>query len=138
MEYYLYNTAVINLNIGDSSGSTSRIVALYLPVINASVLLELIVSSNNLRIKVKDCPVDNVKENSVINVEYGAIEIKKTAFVDNSPSDGTNNENNENNSNIINIPLTLRFDSRDALNSHSINTQVLTNDMLYGTKIKFD
>jgi hypothetical protein len=100
------------------------------------MLLEFIVSSNNLRIKVKDCPADSVKENSVINVEYGAIEIKKTAFVDSAPNDGPNNE--ENNSNIINIPLTLRFDSRDALNSNSVNTQVLANDMLYGTKIKFD
>ena len=138
IEYYLYNTAIINLNVGDSSNS-SKIIALHLPVINTSILLEITIVGNNLRISVKDClSTTNIKENSKIYIEYGSLEIKKVAFVDSNQDNPETDDEDIQNPNIVNIPLTLCFDFRDALNSND-NSQVLTNsNMLLGSKIKFD
>ena len=82
-EYYLYNTAVINLNVGDSVVTASKNIALYLPVVNTTILLEITVTGNNLRMEIKDCiAATEVKDNGIANIEYGAIEIKKVNFID--------------------------------------------------------
>jgi hypothetical protein len=118
-EYYLYNTAVINLNVGDSVVAASKNIALYLPIVNTTILLEFTVTGNNLRMGIKDCiAMTEVKDNGIANIEYGAIEIKKVNFIDTTEGTNTGGNNNTNTPEVLSIPLTLCFDQRDALNSN--------------------
>lgn len=113
----VYTNTVIHLDSPNNRTAVKK-VALFLPIANTTILLEITTINNNMIIKVidKEHAKEALMTNSRVLVDYGELEIKYVATgdaTDNGSTGGTTPPTDETEEEpIIVAPLTLCFDPR--------------------------